>query len=430
MTDPAGDSVDPRALARTLEQLPGVAAAAVLLHRHGGPEVWIAALDHPDAGLIRSAVDSVLRQHGLEIPPESLRIGVMGAEVPSAGSEGTARMTAAPAARDGSGNGSRLGDIFPHDVFASPEASASDDLSDAEIWGSGDAGRDTSSRREEDSPPGEDADDANARQRRPLRWPAEAPPPEHRRRPENLSAAGPEPESQPGRGPSEVTEPEPALQQAASSGRAERSQQAGDSEQAERTPPEGVGSQQGRGPQREQGPQPERSARSEQSAPRGQSSPPKPPEPVDAGAGDDGGEGDDEGPSYDDDPLAGRARFFVLRSVDLRVSRDRARCRVELYRAERTFTGEAEDVITEVGRARAACRATLAAIRDAAPGMALALEGLQIVEMFGRRSVAVSIEAATQRRATSLTALVHVTPSVEQAAALACLRAVERWVAW
>ncbi len=83
------------------------------------------------------------------------------------------------------------------------------------------------------------------------------------------------------------------------------------------------------------------------------------------------------------------------------------------------------------GRARAAARATLAAAEQAAPGIQLGLEAITIVELFSRRYVAASVEAAVHREFLLLAGLVTLenNRSVEDAAVLATLRAIDRWLA-
>lgn len=86
---------------------------------------------------------------------------------------------------------------------------------------------------------------------------------------------------------------------------------------------------------------------------------------------------------------------------------------------------------TPSGRARAAARATLAAAEQAAPGSSLGLEGIAIVDLFSRSYVAVSVEAAHDRHFALLAGLVTLEPTraVEDAAVLATLRAIDRWIA-
>lgn len=140
------------------------------------------------------------------------------------------------------------------------------------------------------------------------------------------------------------------------------------------------------------------------------------------------------GPSRHDDRIAEPApwhgRFLLLDNLDVHADRTHCRCHVDLIRLEDRFEGSAEDLATEIGRARAAARATLAAARKAAAGVTLALEGVQVVPLFGRRYVALTVEAAADRRFQSLAALVSIDHSIEHAAAVAALRAIERWIAW
>jgi len=74
----------------------------------------------------------------------------------------------------------------------------------------------------------------------------------------------------------------------------------------------------------------------------------------------------------------------------------------------------------------------LTAAERAADNVALGLEGTILLDMFGRRYVAASVEAAVDRRFALLAGLVPVDPSrsIEEAACLAALRAVDRWIAW
>jgi hypothetical protein len=124
------------------------------------------------------------------------------------------------------------------------------------------------------------------------------------------------------------------------------------------------------------------------------------------------------------------ARFLVLR--DLAVSRagNRVACRVRLSRGASAFEGEAREPDTELGRARAAARAALAAAEQVAPDVALGLEGLAITEFFRRRYIAVSVEGSSGRRHAVLSGMVAIDParSAEEASALATLHAIDRWL--
>ena len=106
-------------------------------------------------------------------------------------------------------------------------------------------------------------------------------------------------------------------------------------------------------------------------------------------------------------------------------------CRVELKQDQRTLFGEARELDSATGRARAAARATLAAAEQAAPSVQLGLEAISVVELFSRRYVAVSVEAAQRRDFVLLAGMVTLDGhrAVEDAAVLATLRAIDRWLA-
>jgi hypothetical protein len=125
------------------------------------------------------------------------------------------------------------------------------------------------------------------------------------------------------------------------------------------------------------------------------------------------------------------ARFLVLRDISVSRAGNRVACRVRLTRDHAVFEGEAREPDTEQGRARAAARATLAAAEQAAGSTALGLEGLLLSELFHRRYVAVSIEGTSGRRHALLSGLVPIDPgrSTEEAAAMATLHAIDRWIA-
>jgi hypothetical protein len=122
-------------------------------------------------------------------------------------------------------------------------------------------------------------------------------------------------------------------------------------------------------------------------------------------------------------------RFLVLGRIDLTRADHHVTCRVELDRRGHSFTGEASELDTEPGRARAAAKATLRAAENASTGAHLALEGAVIAEVFGRRYVIVSVEAAAARQFLRLSHIVALERSVEEAACLATLGAIERWLA-
>jgi hypothetical protein len=125
-------------------------------------------------------------------------------------------------------------------------------------------------------------------------------------------------------------------------------------------------------------------------------------------------------------------RFLLLHDLAVARQGSRVTCNVQVERGTALFQGEAVELDTESGRTRAAARATLTAAERAADRLALGLEGTQLLDMFGRRYVAASVEAAIERRFALLAGLVPVDParSVEEAACLAALRAIDRWIAW
>jgi hypothetical protein len=102
-----------------------------------------------------------------------------------------------------------------------------------------------------------------------------------------------------------------------------------------------------------------------------------------------------------------------------------------LRRGDQSFRGEAAEIESPTGRARAAARATLGAAAQAIDGMIFGLEGIALMDFFGRAYCVVSVEAAHQRRFIILSGIVAIdaSRSPEEAAALAALRAIDRWIA-
>lgn len=129
-------------------------------------------------------------------------------------------------------------------------------------------------------------------------------------------------------------------------------------------------------------------------------------------------------------PPAWHGRFLVLDGVDVRRSEARVVCTVRLKRLGELFSGEFQELDTPQGRARAAARAALHAAEQAGEGVGLSLEGVVIQEFFGRQYVMVFVDGISRRRHASLCGILHVEQSLETAAVLSVLRAVERWVAW
>lgn len=129
-------------------------------------------------------------------------------------------------------------------------------------------------------------------------------------------------------------------------------------------------------------------------------------------------------------PPAWHGRFLVLDGVDVRRSEGRVLCTVRLKRLGESFSAEVSELDTPQGRARAAARAALLAAEKSGEGVGLSLEGVVIQEHFGREYVLAFVEGVAHRRFASLSGILAVESSLETAATLAILRAVERWVAW
>ena len=129
-------------------------------------------------------------------------------------------------------------------------------------------------------------------------------------------------------------------------------------------------------------------------------------------------------------PPAWHGRFLVLDGVDVRRSDARVVCTVRLKRLGELFSAEVQELDTPQGRARAAARAALQAAEKAGEGVGLSLEGVIIQEFFGRQYVMVFVDGIAHRRHASMCGILNVEQSLETAAVLSVLRAVERWVAW
>lgn len=136
-------------------------------------------------------------------------------------------------------------------------------------------------------------------------------------------------------------------------------------------------------------------------------------------------------------PAAGHSpalpsRYLLLHEIAVNRSAGRAAVTVQISCRGEFFPGEATELDSEAGRIRAAVRATIAAAERVTERVSLGIEAATALDLFGRRFAAVSIEAAAGRRFVTLTGFVAFDEqrSVEEAAALATLRAIERWIAW
>ncbi|HEX6135991.1 MAG TPA: hypothetical protein VFZ24_18605 [Longimicrobiales bacterium] len=130
-------------------------------------------------------------------------------------------------------------------------------------------------------------------------------------------------------------------------------------------------------------------------------------------------------------PTHTTARFLLLQDLTLTRSGSHITCRIQLARDSSIAAGEASELDTSGGRARAAAKATLRAAENATEGLALGLEAAVVTSMFGRNYAIVSVEASIGRRVATLSGIVPVDPAraVEEAVCLATLRAIDRWIA-
>lgn len=135
--------------------------------------------------------------------------------------------------------------------------------------------------------------------------------------------------------------------------------------------------------------------------------------------------------------LTSARRMLVFEDVELRRSRERGlTCRVTLTQGERAFAGEAKGPASERSRIDLTARATVLAMLDALSGMgststrtrSLSLEGTQVVEVFGREFVFVSVAAREGRETVMLTGSCEVQESAETSTVLAVLNATNRWM--
>ena len=135
--------------------------------------------------------------------------------------------------------------------------------------------------------------------------------------------------------------------------------------------------------------------------------------------------------------LTSARRMLVFENVELHRSRERGLvCRVTLTQGERAFAGEAKGPASERSRIDLTARATVLAMMEALSGIELAstrsrslsLEGTQVVEVFGREFVFVSVAAREGRETVMLTGSCEVQESTETSAVLAVLNATNRWM--
>ncbi|MDP2469227.1 MAG: hypothetical protein Q8W46_00075 [Candidatus Palauibacterales bacterium] len=123
-------------------------------------------------------------------------------------------------------------------------------------------------------------------------------------------------------------------------------------------------------------------------------------------------------------------RRLVLGNVRIeRAAGQKVTCRVDLSHDDTVFTGEAEGPDFEKARMEVAATAALEAAQQAGgDSLSLALQGIESVGAFGHSFVLASVNGTVKRESASLAGVVRVRDSVEEAAVLACLQAVNRWI--
>lgn len=123
-------------------------------------------------------------------------------------------------------------------------------------------------------------------------------------------------------------------------------------------------------------------------------------------------------------------RRLVLGNVNIeRATGQKVACRVDLAYDDSVFTGEAEGPDFEKARMEVAATAALQAAQQATGNtVLLALKGIESVGAFGQSFVLASVNGSVRRDSESLAGVVRVRDSVEEAAVLACLQAINRWI--
>ena len=129
-------------------------------------------------------------------------------------------------------------------------------------------------------------------------------------------------------------------------------------------------------------------------------------------------------------PAASSDRRLVLGNVNIeRAAGQKVVCRVDLAYNDTVFTGEAEGPDFEKARMEVSATAALEAAQQATGNaVLLALQGIDSVGAFGQSFVLASVNGSVQRDSESLAGVVRVRDSVEEAAVLACLQAINRWI--
>ncbi len=128
-------------------------------------------------------------------------------------------------------------------------------------------------------------------------------------------------------------------------------------------------------------------------------------------------------------PAVSTDRRLILGNVHIeRAAGQTVTCRVDLAHDDSVFTGEAKGPDFEKARMEVAATAALEAAQQASgESVLLSLQGIDSVGAFGQSFVLASVNGTVRRHSESLAGVVRVRESVEEAAVLACLQAINRW---
>ncbi|HSJ14190.1 MAG TPA: hypothetical protein VK939_07235 [Longimicrobiales bacterium] len=118
---------------------------------------------------------------------------------------------------------------------------------------------------------------------------------------------------------------------------------------------------------------------------------------------------------------------FVGHDVRHQTNRETV-CHVTVSRGSEHYTGSGAGPSTPLGRAQAAARGLFAALHTARDAQDLMLENAALVEAHGRTFVLIAAQSVQGRRTEPLTGVAILQRSPEEAAILASLHAVNRWL--
>ena len=124
---------------------------------------------------------------------------------------------------------------------------------------------------------------------------------------------------------------------------------------------------------------------------------------------------------------AGSLPRSTLDGLEVHRRDNRVECLVRLRTASRTTESSVTEPDSPMGRARAAARATLEAAEALDPDFRFGLQGVRALDLFGEDALVVLVDATAGRHHVGLPGTCLLDRSVEEAAALAALRALRTW---